>query len=525
MINVMIVDNESAIRKGMVHFIKWDSLGCAITAQAEDGRAALEMIPSVKPDLIISDIRMPEMDGLELASRIYQQYPAIKVIILTGYPDFKYAQQAIQSHVVDFVLKPVSVENLTRAVEKAKIEIEKAKRRYTLQQELVHQSEDNLNLQRMIFLNDLIHHLNNSQIYAINRSAQLGMDLSNYYVLKLLIQPLSGESLTEEQYISCMAQTRSIVEDCFSGHPLYFLGNGLQESYVVLSAAREVPVTAICYEIENIVGSLPMFLLSIGISNYFDNPASLDQAAEEAAQAVQFASFNADQSVMQFAELNAFPHKFTEEIYEQLLQVKNAIIGRNTEAFLQSLDTIFEFCHKKNLSTETVRSLCVYIYHFVMDIHFPYPEEGQLIVENTMVLFKKIIKTGDPDEMEMCIRKIANRFFEKASEETKDITHLIGKTKAYIEAHYQESLSLEQLALHFYISPSYLSRVFKRKTGENISTFIQTVRIEQAKILLKTTSLRSYEIADRVGISDPVYFSRIFKKITGFKPKEYRTKT
>jgi len=522
MINVMIVDNESAIRKGMLHFIQWTSLGCEIAAQAGDGQAALDLIPAVKPDLIISDIRMPGMDGLELASRIYQEYPDIKVIILTGYPDFKYAQRAIQSHVVDFVLKPVSVENLTRAVEKAKAEIEKAKSRYTLQQELVHRSQDNLELQRTLFLNELIHHLNNSQIYAINRSAQLGMDLSNYYVLKLLIQPLSGESLTDEQYVSCMEQTRKIAEDCFSGYPLYFLGNGPQECFAVISATGEAPVTAICYEVENIVGSLPMFILSIGISNCFDNPASLDRAAVEATQAAQFASFNPDQSVMHFAELNAFPHKFTEEIYELLLRVKNAIAGNHSEEIIQSLDTIFEYCHQKNLTPETVRSLCVYIHHFVMDIHFPDPEEAQMVMEDTMTLFKRIIDTGDPDEMESCIRKIAVRFPEKTSDESKDTAHLILMTKSFIEAHYQEPLSLEQLASHFYISPSYLSRVFKRETGENISTFIQTIRIEQAKTLLKTTSLKSYEIADRVGIQDPVYFSRIFKKITGCKPKDYR---
>lgn len=139
-----------------------------------------------------------------------------------------------------------------------------------------------------------------------------------------------------------------------------------------------------------------------------------------------------------------------------------------------------------------------------------------------MTLFKRIIDTGDPDEMESCIRKIAVRFPEKTSDESKDTAHLILMTKSFIEAHYQEPLSLEQLASHFYISPSYLSRVFKRETGENISTFIQTIRIEQAKTLLKTTSLKSYEIADRVGIQDPVYFSRIFKKITGCKPKDYR---
>ena len=119
MLRVMIVDNEAAIRKGLIHCIHWEELGCQIAAQAEDGVAALEQIASASPDIIIRDIRMPGMDGLELAQAVSERYPHIKVIILTGYPDFSYAQRAIQYHVVDFVLKPTTVENLTHAVEKA----------------------------------------------------------------------------------------------------------------------------------------------------------------------------------------------------------------------------------------------------------------------------------------------------------------------------------------------------------------------------------------------------------------------
>lgn len=117
MLKVMIVDNESAIRKGLVHCIHWGDLGCEIAAQADDGMMALEQIPVIQPNIVISDIRMPGMDGLELAEIIARDYPGIKVIILTGYPDFAYAQRAIQYHVVDFVLKPMTVENLTNAIE------------------------------------------------------------------------------------------------------------------------------------------------------------------------------------------------------------------------------------------------------------------------------------------------------------------------------------------------------------------------------------------------------------------------
>lgn len=120
MLKVMIVDNESAIRKGLVHCIHWGDLGCEIAAQADDGMMALEQIPVIQPNIVISDIRMPGMDGLELAEIIARDHPGIKVIILTGYPDFAYAQRAIQYHVVDFVLKPMTVENLTNAIEKAR---------------------------------------------------------------------------------------------------------------------------------------------------------------------------------------------------------------------------------------------------------------------------------------------------------------------------------------------------------------------------------------------------------------------
>lgn len=119
MLKVMLVDNEAAIRKGLAHGIRWENLGCTVAAQAEDGEDALARIPQVLPDIVISDIRMPGMDGLTLAEELHRRWPHIKTIILTGFPDFSYAQKAIAYQVVDFVLKPTSVEQLTAAIERA----------------------------------------------------------------------------------------------------------------------------------------------------------------------------------------------------------------------------------------------------------------------------------------------------------------------------------------------------------------------------------------------------------------------
>lgn len=521
MLNVMIVDNEAAIRKGLIHCIHWEDLGCQIAAQAEDGVAALEQIVSAAPDIIISDIRMPGMDGLELAQAVSERYPHIKVIILTGYPDFVYAQRAIQYHVVDFVLKPTTVESLTHAIEKAKAAIAEDRSSQTLQRELATTSKHNLQLQRSMLLHDLIHRIDCSQLYVFNRLAQLDMDLSSYFVLKLHIDPLEGETLTETEFSDNLTQSQEILTDCLSEYPVYYIARGTQDCYGVVCAAGEAPVTSLCREAVNIVGSLPRFTLSIGISNCRDNPIVLADAADEAAQAVQFASFTPDQPVVHFAELGSFPQQLTDAIYDQLCTLKAAIDSRSSAEVSRTLDEIFAFVHEHKLPPDTVRNVCVYIHQFCMDLQFPQAAE-HMIADGGMSSLKRILETASVAEMEECTRGFARQMLEPVQDGGTNIEHLILSVKAYVDSHYGEALSLDQLAQQFYLSPSYLSRIFKRETGVNLSTYLQNVRIDAAKTLLRTSDLKSYEVAERVGINDPVYFSRIFKKITGFKPKDYR---
>lgn len=307
MLKVMIVDNESAIRKGLVHCIHWGDLSCEIAAQADDGMMALEQIPVIQPNIVISDIRMPGMDGLELAEIIARDYPGIKVIILTGYPDFAYAQRAIQYHVVDFVLKPMTVENLTNAIEKAKAAIAEDRSSQDLQEKLSTTSARNIELQQSMLLHDLIHRVACSQLYVLNRLAQLKMDLRSYFVLKLHITSLSEEALTEEEYNEYLNQSQEILSDCLSSYQHYYIARGTAGLLCGHLCRRGSAHYRIMQEAVNIVGSLAHFLLFIGISNCNDNPICLADAADEAAQAVRFTVFTPDHPVTHFAELSSFP--------------------------------------------------------------------------------------------------------------------------------------------------------------------------------------------------------------------------
>ncbi|MBQ8143887.1 MAG: helix-turn-helix domain-containing protein, partial [Butyricicoccus sp.] len=360
------------------------------------------------------------------------------------------------------------------------------------------------------------HRTDCSQLYVVNRLAQLNMDLSSFFVLRLHISPLEDDALSEAELSDALEQSQEILTDCLSAYSQYYIARGTQDCYCVVCAAPEEPIAALCKEAVDIVCSLPRFTLSIGISNHRNDPTILADASDEASQAMQFTNFVPDQPVVQFDELHSFPTQSMDAIYDRLRELKSMIDSRSSSEVMRLLDELFLFLRTNKLPPDTVRSTCVYVHQFSMDLQFPQSAEGGINV------LKRILETTSISEMEEHTRKFAEQMLDLSQSNSDNVDTLIRSVKSYIDTHYSEALSLERLAQQFYLSPSYLSRIFKRETSINLSTHLQNVRIEAAKMLLRTTDLRSYEVAERVGISDPVYFSRIFKKLTGFKPKDYR---
>lgn len=522
---IMIVDNEAAIRKGLIHCISWTGLHCTIAAQAEDGLDALEQIPVVKPDIVISDIRMPGMDGLELAKELHTNYPWIKVIILTGFPDFEYAKQAISYQVVDFVLKPTSVESLTNAIEKAKARIAQEDAGHKLMKELENKEEQNLTLQQELFLHDLIRGVTMSQIFLLNRCARLKIDMTSYFALRLDIalleeqQPLTEEE--EKRLTKHLQQVKTLLIDCLSECNVYFVPRGNQICYAIVNAPDSYPLIRQCTETIHILNSLPQFFLSIGISRHFDNPLHLPKATEQADQAAQFARYSPDVPITSYEQLPEIPKESMERIFSDLSLLKAAIETQNHKGTRDILVKLFTFIRENKLPVDTVRTICLYIHQFCISLLF-LPHLAGTLTEGSIPVLKKLIESESIDTMEQNMLLFVEQILSQTIAPDDQTDQLILSVKTYITQHYADDISLDNIANQVHLSPSYLSRLFKKKTGENLSSYIQTMRIEQAKTLLRTTTLKTYEVGERVGISDPVYFSRIFKKLTGTKPKDYR---
>lgn len=518
MLKVMIVDNESVIRKGLIHCIRWADLDCVIVGQAEDGLDALEQIMELLPDIIICDIRMPGMDGLELAQTLRGQYPHMKVIILTGFPEFEYAQKAISCQIVDFVLKPTSVEDLTRAVKAAKLQIASERIGQRLMVELKEKENQNLILQRHMLLRELLQGIEISQLYLLNRMVQLGLNLSGYFVIRADIAPLQGEHFEEsdesdegQRLPVYLSQVKEILTSCLSEYMLHFVSNGTQSLYGIAEVQDVGPVQEACIEAVNILGGFREFLLYFGISDYCEAPMSMSAASNQADHAAGFARYTPEIPVVMFAELPSIPTEVMDRIYADLRLLQAAIDNQNQAAASGILKNLFLYTRQNRLPTETVKNICLYVHQFCM-----YP----LLLPS--VSLKRMMELNSAEELEEHTLHFVEGNLKGKGNSDEAYGDLIYKVKAYAAKHYMGNLSLDCLASEVHLSPSYLSRLFKKETGENLSTYVQNIRIQEAKVLLKTTGLRGYEVGEQVGIPDPVYFSRIFKKVTGMKPKDYR---
>ncbi|MBN1145616.1 MAG: response regulator [Anaerolineales bacterium] len=520
---VFLVEDEIVAREGIRDNVDWASVGFEFCGEAPDGEMALPLIESIQPDVLITDIKMPFMDGLQLCKIIREHMPWVKIIILSGHDEFNYAQAAIKLGVSEYLLKPVSVKDLHAVLQRAAETLDREKKARQDLKRLHDQVENNLALLREKFLLRLVMG-GISSAEAIEQSQQLGLNIiANYYLVVFIKIELCEKSqpFDYNEY----QRVERIVSSLVSANPDVFLAKKDVEELVLL-----------------IKGDHPEQLEQEGsflaemVKRELEERTNCSLAIEMGSPQQRLGDIH-----YSFAEALVKVKGATEESLsldsgdgrdqiERLKLDQSALEHYLKSGMAQDFDAFFD-AYLQPVGKAALRSQLVKHYIFVDVIltaaQFVSDLDGDIdqVIPEIHHVDKLLAKVKSVDQTREDIRKIFTATLNfRDSLVNHEQAMIVHQAKSYIDSHFSDAdLSLTEVAARVNLSSSHFSVLFSQEMGETFRDYLTRIRIERAKELLRMTSLMCYQVAERCGYNDSHYFSYIFKKNTGVSPQRFRS--
>lgn len=514
MFKVLLVDDEVFVRKGLQELIDWEQLGYVVAGEAENGEEALAMMESLRPDLVITDIRMPVLDGLELIRSVMETGGLDPIfIIISGYHDFKYAQQALRYGVHDYVLKPIDDEELSAALKKLAGKIG-MKRLGALAAEKQMASA---------VLEMLVQE--HPEIGDVNQyAAALGLKALSPYAYAIVEFHYNPD--VDAPGIKAVQEVLSHRDKRGEDIPVFEQQPG---KYGILITADYLA---------NFGGNLHAGLLSLRSSllKHLNTPVSL-----YAGETVHNLA-HVRQSYLTAVE--ASRHKYAQEkegviLHQQIADKPLHVLDMDQGLFNQLMVQLEE--NDVAGFTKTINSM----FRLFHAQRFAPSAVGNSI-RRCVISMIQVIKEMDGGETipramqdmmswegrNWSLQRLKEQFIVAMTEAAGYVTQLrkeqakggIEKIKKYIDIHYNENISLRSIATKFYMNPVYLGQLFRKSYGVYFNDYLLKLRVQEAKKLLRQTDLRMYEVAERVGFQNADYFVTQFEKLEHMSPTEYRNR-
>lgn len=516
---VFFVEDEAITREGIRDNVDWESNGFEFCGEAADGEMALPLLRTAKPDVLITDIKMPFMDGLQLSKIMHERMPWVKIIILSGHDEFEYAQEAIKLGVTDYLLKPITVQNLQNTLQKLAVQLDREKEEHENLKKLQEQVEGNRTALRERLLFKLIVGAV-SPTEVIGDGHMLGIDLTARHYLVAILKIELRDSTEQYDYDEYQQIQNAVLELIEKNPDVLTLKRDWGDLILIMKGATteylEEERDFLLDEIRRLVTNT-RYRLTVGAGSTKQQIADICQSFVEALAHIQNLS----------NKNNGLNHAFEQA---ELLKVDRSAV----ENYLRSgvKDGFDEFFNEyiRPLGEAALKSNLIKNYIFV-DVVLAIAklvtdlggEVDKVIPElNSMEIIMSNITTIE-HLREQVYKVVSSALAYRDSQPKGQYKDLIRQAKEYIERHYADpDLSLNEVAARANLSASHFSVVFSQETGHTFKECLIDIRINKAKELLRMTGLRSADIAYQVGYNDPHYFSSVFKKHTGLSPSEFR---
>jgi two-component system response regulator YesN len=517
---VFLVEDESVTRENIRDNVSWEADGFKFCGEAPDGEVALPLLLAAKPDVLITDIKMPFMDGLALSKIIRERMPAVKIVILSGHDEFGYAQQAIKLGVVEYLLKPVSGHDLHQVLQKLAVQLEQEKKEHeSLELLWGHIEQNQAALREQFLLKIVVGAVSPAEVE--EQSRLLGLNLTARWYLTVVVRIELCDPRQRINYPK-YEKIHQIVHSVVGGDPdIFLLKKDWEELVLIFKANTRDSIEADNERITNQIKQQAAGTdcqLVIGCGSSEKQLVDIPRSFIEAVLHIQEQSRAAEpESGLEKSELLRADKPAVEE-YLQSGTLADFDKFFDTHILPLGKTAIKSYIFKVYLFMEILLTTARFVIHLGGDVNNILPE-----FQNIEAVLSRITTIDQIRDYTRRILYSGLAFRERSVNFPQ--TEMIDQAKEYIDRHYMDpGLSLGEVATCINLSPSHFSTLFSQVISQTFKEYTTNIRLKKAKELLRSTAQTSSEIAYQVGYIDPHYFSSVFKKKIGLSPKEYRNK-
>lgn len=529
MFKVLLVDDEKWVRATIKKLLPIEQLELNLVGEASNGIEALELTHQLVPDIVITDLRMPGLDGIELIRSLKATFPNILTIIISGYSDFTYAQQAIKLEAFDYILKPVNEKDLFDVLSKAKKSLITKRERLSRESMAENEYKKSVEQLRQIFLNDTLtkENLTLDQLKTKFQYFKLPLEVSlKIGLLAFVIDyPINNSIINKE----ALSSFKNIIDLSMEKYlkVITFINENVENQCVALYNIKKnhslTSIKAILSAIQKDIWSEYSITFSVGISSQENFADKLSKTYNEAIEALQYKISNGHSSLKCFNEIdrnNKNKFSISESVLDKIVITMKLL---EKETITSVIDEIFDEIDYNITPIHVVKSelwnLLVNIVNCLECKTFTVVSLNEYADHSFYHKFKNLNSAPD---IKIFTQTIINYICESHLKKAIQNPKTIDVVKEYLASNYNHIITLELISNYVNFSPTYFSELFKKETGQNFIHYLTELRILKAKELLKTTNLKIYEIGEQVGYPDEKYFRKVFKRIVGIKPSEYK---
>lgn len=525
---VILVDDEAEVIDIMEAKIRWSELGFEVVGSAKNGVKALELVEKLQPDVVLTDIRMPYMDGLELSRKLNQDYPNIYIILCTGFDEFEYAKEAVHLDIKEYLLKPISAAELSESLMRLKENLDKEREEKLNVRKLENYFQESLPaLQSNLFISLMEGRVSEEDYARFSAAYQVNMKgpifccivfhTSENHVPEGM-NPLLLSMSVEREIRQRLVEKWHCKEFLYLGNTVLIMEMGSEE--------QMVPITDECDRFCRWAYRVMGAVVTAGIGTVCDNLFNINLSYEGAREAVSYRVLYGTQRAINIREIVP-KEQATLSLLEEgrMHDLFRAIRVGNPEKIEEAVQKEIQKIHKHTVTIgqyhlaamETVSNF----YKFCANNSLDFNE----IAGNVPNLYEKVPQM-DESSLTSWMNEMARMISEELKTARNSTSHrLVTEAQLLVREKYMDaSISLDVVCSILGVSNSYFSSVFKKETGKSFISYLTDYRMDIAEELILSGETKSYKVAEKVGYLDANYFSYVFKKRFGVSPSKYRAR-